>query len=39
MDVSTETPYVDLWPAGFQIGTWVAQARDAIERLVGNVRP
>ena len=39
VDASPETPYVDLWPAGFQIGTWVAQAREAIERFLGNVRP
>jgi DNA-binding transcriptional ArsR family regulator len=36
---SAETPYVDLWPAGYQVGTWIAGAQDALNRFIGQIRP
>ena len=36
--VSAEMPYVDLWPAGYRVGKWVAGVRDAVDRLVGQIR-
>lgn len=36
---SAETPFVDLWPAGYQVGTWIAGAQDALNRFIGQIRP
>lgn len=30
-----QRPYADLWSAGFQVGSFIAEARDAIVELIG----
>lgn len=35
---ATESPYADLWPAGFQVGATIARFRDTLTGLLGQLR-